>query len=183
MATIDLLIVVDANRVVQDHGKNNGQQSGHYVQLKQDGQGYVFMLGPWENDQPRDGHGGEGSDDPDISVKKGDTIRWRITSLSMGHLFQCFITHFSVNVGAQYITPPKPKHEVVSTPQIDSSAPDLNRTICRQLDDFYWESTVLETGHASYYIAFAICGDGCGGGCDCACCNCCGGYQWDPWIN
>lgn len=181
MAIIDILIAVDAEKVIQSLGKNNGQQIGKYKQFgdAELAAQCIFMVAPWAN-----AVNNEGQWDPHNTANKGDKIRWRMTSMSMGHSLQCFISHISVKSGAQYITQPKPTCETVDIPQIDSSAPGLNKTICRPLEDYYWESMVLEKNTVTYYISFVICGEGCSdGGNSCGCCNCCGGYQWDPWIN
>jgi hypothetical protein len=166
MAIIDVLIVVDAPRVLQDHGTNKGASTGNYVPLKNDGKGYVYMVTTWMDAQ------GEGTSELDVFAKKGDLIRWRMTSMSGGSQYQCFITHFLINNGAQNISAPQAKYARVNVPVLDPKSPKLNNVIPSQADDFYWESTVLNsTAPVTYHIEFCICGDGCpsggGGGSDC----------------
>jgi hypothetical protein len=182
MAIIDVLIVVDAARVLQDHGHNTGARTGNYVLLKNTGTGYIFMLTEYA-----DVKSAEGISELNMRAKKGDIIRWRMTSMTMGNTYQCFITHFVVNQGPKNITPPEAKHEKISIPVTDPDHPD--RVILSNSGDFYWESTVLTNGPVTYHTKFCICGDsggggGGGGGGDC---NDnpsdCGGFQWDPFIN
>jgi hypothetical protein len=194
MAIIDVLIVVDAPRIISDYGRNDGASTGKYVMIgpNDEGQGYVYMVTTWKDAQ------GEGTSNLHVFAQKGDIIRWRMTSMSMSSRFQCFLTHFVINNGGSFITAPQAKHQKVNSSHIDPNSPGLNVVVPSQIDDFFWESTVLAQQHVTYHTQFCICGDECGGGGgggesesegggggggSCSGGGNCGGYQWDPFIN
>jgi nematocidal protein AidA len=182
MAIIDVVIVVDAPRILRDYGTNNAAQTGmNYVPLGQQGEGryYLYMIATWFDVQ------NQAESELDVFANAGDKIRWRMTSLSLDRTYQCFIKEFVINRGANYITQPAPKHESVTVPQIDTSVAALNTTKPKQIDDVYWETTVLQPGPVTYHTNFIVTGPGCdagGGGGNGGNGNC-GGYTYDPYIN
>lgn len=189
MAILDVLIVVDAPRIIKDHGKNDFAKSdtdtSRYVQLKNDGKYYVYMIGTWYAVQ------NQGESELDVFARPGDQIRWRMTSISMGGAYQCVIKEFVFNNGAGNLTPPALMSKKILTPELDPNARPLGKIMHTEVDDVFWESTVLNTGPVTYHTKFAIfagggglSGGGGGGGCggDGGDGNC-GGYQYDPFIN
>lgn len=197
MEIIDILIVVDAIRILNDHGKNNAAHTGEYVNLKNDGHNYIYMLGTWYHIQD------QADSELDIFAKPGDKIRWRMTTLSMGEKYQGIIKEFVITGGKNNITPPRPAHKTIITPRIDTNELSLDKAVFSMADDIFWESTVLQPGPVTYHTKFVLyagggggggsnhtgsdSGGGGGGGCNHTGsdggCGDCGGYQWDPFIN
>lgn len=180
MEIIDILIVVDAIRILNDHGKNNAAHTGEYVNLKNDGHNYIYMLGTWYHIQD------QADSELDIFAKPGDKIRWRMTTLSMGEKYQGIIKEFVITGGKNNITPPRPAHKTIITPRIDTNELSLDKAVFSMADDIFWESTVLQPGPVTYHTKFVLYAGGGGGsnhtGSDGGCGDC-GGYQWDPFIN
>jgi nematocidal protein AidA len=208
MAIIDVLIVVDVQRIMHDCEPNDAGRTGTYVPLgnRGEGQGYVYMVTTWYHAQ------GEATSELDVFAQANDTIRWRMTSISQDNNYSCFMTGFvftSPNP-TTYVTPPKPMFDTIKALQIDKSVASLNAVIPVSKDDFYWESTVLKPGPVTYHTKFLVfCQNqggggggnndptggggnndptggggngkptGGGGGGG----NPYGGYQWDPFIN
>ncbi|EHX6292494.1 hypothetical protein K1940_004492 [Salmonella enterica subsp. enterica serovar Larochelle] len=194
MEIIDILIVVDAIRILNDHGKNNAAHTGEYVNLKNDGHNYIYMLGTWYHIQD------QADSELDIFAKPGDKIRWRMTTLSMGEKYQGIIKEFVITGGKNNITPPRPAHKTIITPRIDTNELSLDKAVFSMADDIFWESTVLQPGPVTYHTKFVLYAgggggggsnhtgsDSGGGGCNHTGsdggCGDCGGYQWDPFIN
>jgi hypothetical protein len=181
MAIIDVLMVVDADRVMHDHGSNTGASTGDYVPLKDGkgngikGSGYVFML-----TEMKDAKNAEASVILNIAAKKDDIIRWRMTSMSMGNPYQCFIKEIVVDKDIQNITEPTAKHEKIRIPVLDPNSPGLNQVILSNAGDSYWESTVLIAKPVRYHARFRICEGGSSGG---GTASDCGWFQWDALIN
>ncbi|GLU35036.1 AidA/PixA family protein [Trinickia caryophylli] len=185
MAVRDVLIVVDAQRIVQSYGRNDAGRTGEYVPLGQggEGQGFVYMFATYSDAR------GEGSSELDIGANAGDTIRWRMASISEGNNYSCFMTHFVFTGPANYsefITEPQQKYETIKTLQIDKKAPMLRGVVPIERDDFYWEATMIKPGRLVYHTKFLVfCSDGGGtttgggGGNN----DPYGGYQWDPFID
>lgn len=193
MEIIDILIVVDAIRILNDHGKNNAAHTGEYINLKNDGHNYIYMLGTWYHIQD------QADSELDIFAKPGDKIRWRMTTLSMGEKYQGIIKDFVITGGKNNITLPRPAHKKITIPRVDTNELSLNKAVFSMADDIFWESTVLNPGPVTYHTKFVLYAgggggsnhtgsDGGGGG---GCNNTgsdggygdCGGYQWDPFIN
>ncbi|AEX52531.1 inclusion body protein [Rahnella aquatilis CIP 78.65 = ATCC 33071] len=182
MEIVDVLIAVDAPRIIRDFHKNDVAKTGQYQSLGE-AHGYIYMIATWYH--ARD----EADSELDVFAKQGDKIRWRMTTLSMGGNYQGVITGFVINNGAVNITPPVLGRETIITPQLDAVS---NRVILTSKEDVFWESTVLKTGKVTYHTKFQLyVGGGGGGGGGCEGSNGgggggndpCGGYHWDPFIN
>lgn len=158
MEIIDILIVVDAIRILNDHGKNNAAHTGEYVNLKNDGHNYIYMLGTWYHIQD------QADSELDIFAKPGDKIRWRMTTLSMGEKYQGIIKEFVITGGKNNITLPRPAHKTIITPRIDTNELSLDKAVFSMADDIFWESTVLQPGPVTYHTKFVLYAGGGGGG-------------------
>lgn len=200
---IDVDILVDAPRVMYHYGPNKARDStrfSDYVQIGPTGKGvgYVYMATTWWDAK------GEGGSELDVFGTRGNRIRWRMQTLSMGGradgmwadmqapvAYQAFIRGFVINSGSDYITTPQRKVETVNSWGFD----ETGKVIRKQIVDVYWECEVLQSGGSVvYHTPFNIfcdspkCsdngdggddnGDGGGGGGG----DGCGGYQHDPWI-
>ncbi|KAE8754032.1 AidA/PixA family protein [Paraburkholderia sediminicola] len=198
---IDVAILVDAPRIIYHYGSNKAKDNlkfSDYTQLgtKGMGVGYVYMATTWWDAQ------GEGGSELDVFGTKGNTIRWRMQTLSMGGradgsldatapvAYQAFIRGFVISQGETCITAPVQKTETVDSWGGDEDG----KVIRKKVVDVYWEAEVVQPGAVIYHTPFNIfcncpgCSDngdggddngtggGGGGG------NGCGGYQHDPWI-
>ncbi|HTI17180.1 MAG TPA: AidA/PixA family protein [Trinickia sp.] len=195
---IDVAIMVDAPRIMFDYGPNKAQDRKTFSDFFNLGKGvgYVYMAATWWDSQ------NEGDSELDVFGVKGNTIRWRMQTLSMGGradasldsaaapvAFQAVIRGF-VFQGTQwseFITKPTRKVETVKTWGFDADG----NVVRQNITDVYWESQVITPGPVTYHTPFNIfcdspnCSDGSdgsddsggGGG------NGCGGYQHDPYIN
>ncbi|MBN3144974.1 AidA/PixA family protein [Pectobacterium brasiliense] len=210
MEIVDVLIAVDAPRIIRDFHTNDAANTGQYQSLGE-AHGYIYMIATWYHAQD------EADSELDVFAKQGDKIRWRMATLSIGANYQAVIMDFVINKGAGNITPPTPKKEIITIPQLD---PTSKKIILTTTEDVFWESTVLSTGKVTYHTKFQLYvggggggnGGGCGsnggggggngGGCGSnggggggnggGCgnnggsgggCDPCGGYHWDPFIN
>ncbi|MFD1971620.1 AidA/PixA family protein [Trinickia caryophylli] len=178
-----MLIVVDALNIVRNFPRNNGGRGQNpYVSLGEASSlNYLYMLAPRVDVISDEGDAGI-----DIRAKAGDIIRWRMTTMSEGTGFSCFMTHF-VFTSDPYnsLTPPEQKYRTVTTLQIDKNAPMLKGVAPITRDDFYWESTVKNAGRVVYHGEFLLFApsDDCDGGGTGGTGDPYGGFQWDPAVN
>lgn len=160
MAIIDVLTIVDASRVIQDHGKNDAIDTGNYVLLKNNGDGYVDTITPQ----------GAGGASVSIQADRNDVIRWRMTSRAISNPYLCFITHVLITQNRQYITPPVMKQVKIHSPRIEDGT--MSSLVPAVITDILWESAVMMKGQITYSVQFCI------GSCDNNSATNCGGYEW-----
>jgi hypothetical protein len=181
MATIDILIVIDANSIVQDVNKGS-LGSGSAIAPQQLGawgqsDAYIYMIA--------DGAyvvSNQGKSELSIQCNVNDTIRWTITNPSAGLYYNCMLYGFtsSVNGGiGTYITAP-----VVNTTAATSyynnplsvTTPDPTAYMLSA-----WSSTALaetsslgNNGALQYNCQFQVIDTGSG--------TVVGYFEWDPFI-
>ena len=182
---IDVAVIVDAPRILYHYGPNKARDHkgfSDYIPLgaNSEGVGYVYMLSTWWDSRS------EGGSELDILGKRGNIIRWRIQTLSLGGVadgvpadstmapaylqgeadvesvaYRAFIRGFVFNQGAENLTPPKQVVETVNSWEIDVTTKNIVR---KEITDVYWESTVLNEGEVVYHMPFNLF-------CNCEDCN------------
>ena len=161
---INILTIIDAERVLQDHPHSLSQP----VELKNNGKGYTYMLTEWadtdqyqglyyfykvdEQDQEQGGY------TLNVVADPGDILRWRLIALTSPLNYQCYLYNLYGLGGWLDITPPQPKSIPVTCAIIDPSARTSNSIIPVKKNDFWWESTVTKPhGHRqAYNLIFSI---------------------------
>ena len=154
---IDILIIPDPERILRDHDPDTSP-----VKLRDDGQGYVFMAAPWLETVHKTGNlqQEEGGNELDIEIKVHDVLRWRMSSLSLGRNYQCFITNFAIKNGEGYISPPTKLLGPISVATWNpSTAPDAFNIIKQPSFDYCWQSVANAPGWFTYSTEFAIADD------------------------
>lgn len=176
---IDVMIVVDAGQILQDHGPNG---SGTYAPLNRSGEGYVFMLGPWSSvtdqtdatevgaSQQGDPQEGEGGYELKLYATVGDIIRFRIQSLALQGGYSCFLHQFDVTKNPEYVVDPSPRRYRIFSTALDQSS---FQPVVGAAEDHCWESTMLQAGTVTYNAYFAIYDNNA---------QRVGGFFFDPWI-
>jgi hypothetical protein len=159
MSTIDITIVADPVAIIRDNPVTSPSTP---VALKNYGKGYVFGVTNWNdvnfgtyspyytyNDGQDNNEGGFALD---IKAEIGDTIRWRMVSLTGGFEYQCFIQSFKFTSGVAVISSLGHKTETVSC-----AVQGADGTVtAQQIQDYYWETTVAAKGSAGYNILISI---------------------------
>ncbi|ARP85021.1 AidA/PixA family protein [Bordetella genomosp. 9] len=159
MSIIDITIVVDPVAIIRDHTISSNSSP---ITLKNYGRGYVFAMTYWNDvnfgtysghpDNYGNNDNNEGGYALDIKAEIQDTIRWRMTSLTAGFEYQCFIQSFRYAFGATVISTMKPKIEAVPGPVQNADG----SVVAKQVQDYYWETTVVAQGSAGYDVIFSI---------------------------
>jgi hypothetical protein len=159
---INILAVVDAERVLRDHAPTTSAPTP----LKNDGQGYVFMLTEWADTDQYQGTNifakvaeqdqEEGGYSLNVKAEAGDTVRWRLISLTSPFQYQCYLYGLSPVGGWLHITEPQPKTSAVTCAAINPAAPTSDTLITVQGHDFWWESQVTDNRRQAYNLLFAI---------------------------
>jgi hypothetical protein len=153
MSVIDITMVVDALSVVRD---NPVSSPSAHTMLKNAGKGYFFTLTYWNDVNAgvmyTDQDENQGGFCLEIKANMGDTIRWRMTSLSVGFGYQCFIQSFYITSGPPVMAPMQPKAEIVPCA---IQAADGSVSV-EQVHDYYWETTITGQGNAGYDVFFSI---------------------------
>lgn len=158
MSVIDITIVADPSAIIRD---NPVASTSIAVPLKSYGRGYVFDVTYWNdvncgtygNGVYHDGQdNNEGGYAMDIKANVGDTIRWRMISMSLGFEYQCFIQSFLFSFGSNIMSAPTRKVEAVPFVSQDASGV----ITAKQINDYYWESTISATGQAGYNVNLSI---------------------------
>jgi hypothetical protein len=173
---IDVFILQDAARIIQDHLTQSSQSSqpasqnqsanahpagasptGTCTPLKNGGRSYVFLVAPWDHvaqaglsDQQ------EGGYELQITVKVGDVVRYRMQNLSLLRGYQGFIQQVDVVSGAQCLTPPALQRRVSASTALDPSVATLDQVMPISMTDVCWESTMTEIGMAALNMKFGI---------------------------
>lgn len=153
MSILDITIVVDPIAIIRDYP---GSSNSTNISLTK--RGYFFGLTNWNDVNCGTYYGGyaDGQDNGeggyvlDVKAEVNDIIRWRITSLTGGFEYQCFIQSFVFLCGASVMSPVGHKNELVSYPFRDAKG----IVTAKQVNDYYWETTVAAPGTAGYHIIF-----------------------------
>ena len=158
MSIIDITVVADPNAIVRDHTISS---NATVIPLNNAGKGYVFSVtywndvnhgtywGPGYNDGQDENEGGFGLD---IKAEIKDTIHWRMASLTGGFEYQCFLQAIVPVGGTAVMASGGTKSEVVSCAVQDAQG----NVIAKQINDYYWESTITAKGTEAYHVQFSI---------------------------
>lgn len=160
--TINILTVIDAERVLRDHAPNGSQ----VVPLKNYGQGYAFSLTEWSDTDKYQGGDifykvpkhdqEEGGYALNVMADVGDTIRWRLIAMASPFQYQCYLYQLT-NPDAWYnITPPQPKSSLVTRAAINPGSGTPYSLAAVQTQDFWWESQVTKARRQAYNLLFTI---------------------------
>ncbi|ARP85022.1 AidA/PixA family protein [Bordetella genomosp. 9] len=167
---IDVFILHDAARIIQDHLKPSSQpaspggakgagsnSSDTWIPLNNGGRSYVFLVAPWNNvaqagivDQQ------EGGDELQITLKVGDVIRYRLQNLPLWRGHQGFIEQVDVVSGQQCLTTPVLQRRPSTSTALDPAVQTLDQVMPIQLTDVCCEATMIQTGMAALSMKFRI---------------------------
>lgn len=157
---IDVLIVIDAETLVASYppgapgNPTSVDQPLIYLMVRQDDA--VF---------------GEGTKELKITAETEDVIRWRETTTSLDGAYTGMLYKFFALRGADLISPPVPLLAKVRTP-LPNPADPLHPG-SQELENYFWETTVLAAGETTYAFQFAVM-DRAG--------RALGYFSWDPFI-
>ncbi|WP_157664774.1 AidA/PixA family protein [Bordetella genomosp. 9] len=177
---INILAVVDAERVLQDHVPNPSA----VVPLKSSGQGYGFLMTEWANtDQYQDANifakvaeqdQEEGGYALNVKAAAGDIVRWRMISLTSPFQYQCYLCGLDPVGGWLHITQPQPKSAAPVSAVVAPAPAPATGLAKVQTTDYWWESTVTDNLRQAYNVLFTIT-DSAGVQR--------GQFSWDPYIS
>ena len=153
---INVLVMADPIAIIRDHPHLSPKS---YIGLRNYGKGYIFAITDWDNadrtSANQDEH--EGGYCLTIDAEVGDIIRWRMTSLTLGYEYQCFLRRFIHTSGSHIVTAQQHKKDPASFATLDhNSGQSANNVIPESSLDWYWESTVQMKGKEGYDIQFHI---------------------------
>lgn len=164
----DTLIVVDAAKILADHGTSQG---ANYTSLKNEGLGYVFMVATWLNIAPLTGQSGtaqqgqqaedyqeeEGGEKLVLTVKVGDVARFRSQPLAGRGDYQCFIDKIVANPSSETtFTAFNPAHLAIATTELDATVTPFTQYTPAPGHDYHWAGTALLPGTLQYTVDFSI---------------------------
>lgn len=166
---IDVLIIIDAARILQDHAAQSSKpqssssnqsgtgSSGNATPLLNGGRSYVFLVAPWSNAaQTGSSDSQEGGYELQTTVKVGDVVRYRMLNLPLRRDYQGFIEQIDVAIGQQCLTAPSLQQRASNSTTLDTSVSTLDQVMPIPITDSCWESTMTQTGMAAMNLKFSI---------------------------
>ncbi|MFY1828445.1 AidA/PixA family protein [Myxococcus fulvus] len=166
---IDVLTVVDVDKVLKLHGPN-GSADEPGVPIAD----CVYMLV-----RKDDAVGMEAISELTVAAKTSDTLRWRMASLTLNTGYTAVLYKMRVSGNAQCITPPQPLVSNIKVPVPEVAGGQVDGYNTQPYVDFYFQSTALQptaslTGQRVTYQLYVQVTDNLG--------NKVGTYSWDPYI-
>lgn len=159
---IDVLIAIDAATIVSKFGTSKDPKNP--VQVTDPS--LIYMI-----TKQSDIVSGNAGNELNLQADTEDVIRWRETSLSLNGDYVGILYAFQETAGANLISPPVPLEAKVKVPLPNPADPLHPGT--QEVENYFWESTVLNPGNVTYHFSFMIV-DRHG--------NVAGYYWWDPFI-
>ncbi|MEM7537778.1 MAG: inclusion body family protein [Chloroflexota bacterium] len=141
---IDILIVVDAETIIKDYGRNN--EPAEAAQINSD---HVFMT--VKEDQALSGQGGG---DLEIKANVGDILRWRQTTISLGSGYSAMLCEFKQTAGKDLIINDGPRTNKVIVPLPNPN--DVYHPNTQVITDYHWNGEVNDYGSEYYAFLFLI---------------------------
>jgi hypothetical protein len=160
MAEIDIQITFDAQTIAQSYGHNGDPNNP--VQVASN---LIYMV-----TAQADALNGNGGGELTVYAQTEDTIRWREATTSPD--YSAILYAFIPTQGAGLISTPQALEATVTVPLPDPDDPTHPNT--QTIQDYFWNSTVLNPGQVTYHFWFMIVsrqGD------------VLGYYWWDPFIS
>ena len=187
---IDVLVVHDAARILQDHAAqsypaNSANKSGqinqsnssagdNWVPLKNGGRSYVFLVGPWNNvAQAGNVRAQEGGSELRVNVNVGDVIRYRMRHLPLRRDYEAFIEQVDICAGDECLTHPVLQQRASNSTTLDTSVATLNQVMPIPITDCCWESTMTQSGNVALSMKFRIYDDRA---------SLRGSFSFNPWL-
>lgn len=159
---IDVLIVVDAETIIDKNGKNT--DPANPVQITTPG--LIFMVTKQANAVT-----GEAGTELNLSAQSMDVIRWREATLSLNSEVDAILYKFVAVSGGDLISTPQPLLATVNTPLPNPADPTKPES--QTVKTFFWNCNVLSKGKVTYHFQFILV-DRNG--------EIQGYYWWDPFI-
>lgn len=160
---IDVLIAIDAETIISQLGTNTDPNNPAQVTDAT----LIYMV-----TKQADAMSGNAGNELNIKAETEDVIRWRETSLSLNSDYVGILYGFQQTGGGdQLISPPTPLQATVTTP-LPNPADPLHPTT-QQIENYFWETTVLNPGTVTYHFKFMIIDRHS---------KVLGYYWWDPFI-
>ncbi|MDQ1255176.1 MAG: nematocidal protein AidA [Euryarchaeota archaeon] len=161
MATIDILVSIDTETILNTYGHSLDPQNPVLVPNNPN---LIYMI--VKNDSAVSG---QAAAELNIRAETMDTIRWRATSLSLNSDSEVILISYS---GAPaLISQPQPLIATVNCPLPNPNDP--NNPTTQTIKSYFFNSTVLDPGVVTYHFVFLII-DRHG--------TKKGYYHWDPFI-
>jgi nematocidal protein AidA len=158
---IDVLVVVDAETIIESYGKNTDPSNPTQVTA-----GLIYMI-----TKQADVVSGNAGNELNFKARTLDVIRWRETTLSLSAAYDAILYGFVAAAGGDLISPPLPLLADVRTPLPNPADP--THPGAQTIKSYFWTSTVLAAGSVTYHFNFMIVDrDGVVQGY----------YWWDPFI-
>lgn len=146
MQIIDVLVVIDAETIINKFGKNT--DSNNPVQVTDPN--LIFMV-----TKRTDAVSGNGGNELKIASKRLDTtIRWKETSLSLISTYSALLYKFTATSGSNLISPPVSLLVTAQTPLSDPSNPAVPKI--QTSKTYFWNCNVLKSGKVTYHFNFMI---------------------------
>lgn len=167
MATIDILVVVDAETLVNTLP---GGSEGHETYLGAWGTSdpYIYMIAPGAyviSDQAQS--------ELNVNAHSGDIVRWTITSPTRGQLYNPILYSFATGDPNALTAPQMLDLTLDVFEPTNVSAPTGPFSQVRY-QDYVWQATLLEPNQSVQYTWCFLILDNDG--------NLKGAYKWDPFI-
>lgn len=160
---IDVLTVVDVDKVISKYGGNSSPDSPHGSIAD-----CVYML------VRRDSAvGAEAIPELTVAAKPSDNLRWRLASLTLNTRYSALLYKMNISVNPQCITQPQPLVSHIKVPVPEVSGGQSSGFNVQPYVDFYFQSTALSLGRVTYQLYLQVT-DNQG--------NKVGTYSWDPYI-
>jgi hypothetical protein len=168
MAQIDILVVVDAEKLV---AKLPGGTVGNETPLGSFGTSdpYIYMIAPGDFVVSN-----QAKSELNVKAHSGDTIRWTITSPTRGQALNPILYNFKTN-DPNALTPPQ-MLDITLTTYAPSNLASPSTPPFAQVNyqDYAWNSTLLLPGQSVQYTWDFLILDNDG--------TMRGAYTWDPFI-